>query len=142
MTPRHWGAKGEPVSPNKSDWQVIGAFGDDVGAEEEATAEEVTGEEFVDVETEVAAAQRELQGEDDAQGAVADEEGPQSGIKNDMDSDDAEYRKAKVMRRPRAPTKHEIETHNASHLPTADWCPYCVAGKGVSSPMDKEDQKM
>ena len=35
----------------------------------------------------------------------------------------------KLFPSPRAPSKAEIELHNATHLPYRNWCPWCVAGR-------------
>ena len=45
---------------------------------------------------------------------------------------DAEVRTARVARQPNAPTKYEIEQHLPLHAEYRDWCPHCVAGKGIS----------
>ena len=38
----------------------------------------------------------------------------------------------KVLRDIKTPTAAEIEQHNATHIPAAAWCPYCVQGKMVN----------
>ena len=40
---------------------------------------------------------------------------------------------AKVIRNEYAPSRQEIEDHMATHMPFRSWCPFCVAGKAVSS---------
>ena len=43
-----------------------------------------------------------------------------------------ETRKPQVARVPRTPTKQEIADHMSHHAEFRDWCPFCVAGKGIS----------
>ena len=45
--------------------------------------------------------------------------------------DDAEIRRPKVGRIPKAPTKRELEEHLPLHMPYKAWCPICVAGEGI-----------
>ena len=37
---------------------------------------------------------------------------------------------AKIVRAPRTPSQSERELHEAVHLPHAEWCEYCVRGRG------------
>ena len=39
-----------------------------------------------------------------------------------------------VIRAPRDPTQKEIEAHEATHLPHAEWCEFCMAGRGRKKP--------
>ncbi len=39
----------------------------------------------------------------------------------------------KRIANPRAPTKHEVEQHNLTHVPFRNWCPSCVRGKSTNS---------
>ena len=39
----------------------------------------------------------------------------------------------KPMRRPQAPTRAEWEAHIIAHVPYREWCPHCVAGRGISN---------
>ena len=41
---------------------------------------------------------------------------------------------AKLIRAPRAPSQSERELHEALHLPHAEWCEYCVRGRGRNKP--------
>ena len=41
-------------------------------------------------------------------------------------------RPARVARQPNAPTKADIDAHLPLHAEYRDWCPSCVAGKGIS----------
>ena len=56
-----------------------------------------------------------------------------------MSGDDEDVKAPKVASRPYQPTKAEREAHEITHLPYRNWCPHCVAGKGVSSPHFKSD---
>ena len=42
-------------------------------------------------------------------------------------------RTPKVARKPRTPTRAEIDAHYPLHADYRDWCPHCVAGKGISN---------
>ena len=44
------------------------------------------------------------------------------------------YRKPRVIKRPNAPTKQEVEDHLPLHLPYRSWCPDCVATRSVLAP--------
>ena len=35
----------------------------------------------------------------------------------------------RVARVPRSPTQAEIDAHSATHLPHAEWCEFCMAGR-------------
>ena len=43
-----------------------------------------------------------------------------------------------VIRAPREPTHKYIEAHEATHLPHADWCEFCMAGRGRNKPHKKK----
>ena len=45
-----------------------------------------------------------------------------------------EAKVAKVARDPSAPTRQEVEAHEATHLPYRSWCPICVAGRRDNAP--------
>eukprot|EP00973_Karenia_brevis_P072635 10089624-Karenia_brevis.AAC.1 len=47
------------------------------------------------------------------------------------DEEDGET-KIKSALMPYAPSRKEVEAHNATHLPYRSWCPHCVRGRGVS----------
>ena len=47
--------------------------------------------------------------------------------------EEAEARTPLVARRPQAPTKAEVDAHFPLHAEYRDWCPHCVAGKGMST---------
>ena len=41
-------------------------------------------------------------------------------------------RRPRIARRPQMPTKAEVDAHMVLHSDYRDWCPDCVAGRGVS----------
>ena len=41
---------------------------------------------------------------------------------------------ARLVRAPRTPSQSERELHEAVHLPHAEWCEYCVRGRGRNKP--------
>ena len=43
-----------------------------------------------------------------------------------------DWRTPAVARKPRSLTKADIDAHYPLHLEYRDWCPHCVAGKGIS----------
>jgi hypothetical protein len=45
-----------------------------------------------------------------------------------------EAKVAKVARDPAAPTRQEVEQHEATHLPYRSWCPVCIAGRRENAP--------
>ena len=47
----------------------------------------------------------------------------------------------KVIRVPRAPTQREIEAHEATHIPHAEWCEFCMAGRARNKPHRKKSRK-
>ena len=53
--------------------------------------------------------------------------------KVDKHAEADEGRRPKVLRRPQTPTKAEWDEHALTHLPFREWCPHCIAGKGMSS---------
>ena len=70
---------------------------------------------------------------EEASGANAhDEEKADADV--DEEIEHTEARKAKTPADPGQPTQKEIDEHNISHWPFRPWCPYCCAGKSVSSP--------
>ena len=36
----------------------------------------------------------------------------------------------RVVRAPREPTQKQIEAHASTHIPHAEWCEFCMAGRG------------
>ena len=73
---------------------------------------------------------------EDFEGEVAEiKEGSHGGIGSELkfDTEDEleneEVRETKLMRDPGAPTRQEVELHNATHMPFRAWCPACVSGK-------------
>ena len=50
----------------------------------------------------------------------------------DEEAEEATARNPKVARRPAMPTKAMTLAHEIHHADYRDWCPHCVAGKGVS----------
>ena len=97
---------------------------------EDALAEEVSGSEFVGVENE------ERGRVEETEAVAGQEEGEEK-----RPTEDDEWVNARVIRRPNMPSRREVEEHNASHLPFADWCPFCVSGRGVSSPHRASEDK-
>ena len=48
-----------------------------------------------------------------------------------------ETRAARALRTPEPPTDAARMVHNTTHVPFRDWCPFCVASRGRSSPHRK-----
>ena len=48
------------------------------------------------------------------------------------EEDTEEARRPRVAKRPQMPTKAEYDSHMTLHAEYRDWCPDCVAGKGIS----------
>ena len=48
---------------------------------------------------------------------------------------------AKLVRAPRTPSQSERELHEALHLPHAEWCEYCVRGRGRNKPHKSRKEK-
>ena len=66
-------------------------------------------------------------------GAEGEEGGRRHGEELEC-SEEEEVRDFKVARRPRGPTKKELEEHLPLHMEYRDWCEDCVAGRGVAAP--------
>ena len=47
----------------------------------------------------------------------------------------------RVVRVPRAPTQKEIEAHDATHIPHAEWCEFCMAGRARNKPHRRRSKK-
>ena len=47
----------------------------------------------------------------------------------------------RVVRVPRAPTQKEIDAHEATHIPHAEWCEFCMAGRARNKPHRKKSRK-
>ena len=45
-----------------------------------------------------------------------------------------EAKTARILRTPEPPTDAVRMAHNTAHVPFRDWCPFCVASRGRSSP--------
>ena len=45
-----------------------------------------------------------------------------------------QVKEPRLVRAPRAPTQKEIDAHAATHLPHAEWCEFCMKGRGPNSP--------
>ena len=73
--------------------------------------------------------------EDGEEGVAYDEEGgAEDGEQEEQDMEgEEEARKARIPRRPSAPTKEDILQHEITHFPPRDWCQHCVAGHGISN---------
>ena len=50
------------------------------------------------------------------------------------DAESGETRAARALRTPEPPTDAARMAHNTTHGPFRDWCPFCVARRGRSSP--------
>ena len=49
-----------------------------------------------------------------------------------IEEETEEARRPRVARRPQMLTKAEYDSHMTLHVEYRDWCPDCVAGKGIS----------
>jgi len=49
-----------------------------------------------------------------------------------IEEETEESRRPRIARRPQTPTKAEYESHMTLHADYRDWCPDCVAGRGIS----------
>ena len=49
-----------------------------------------------------------------------------------QDAEGSAARDPRVARAPAAPTKAMVAAHEVHHADYREWCPHCVAGKGVS----------
>ena len=47
----------------------------------------------------------------------------------------------RVVRVPRAPTQKEIDAHEATHIPHAEWCEFCMAGRARNKPHRRRSKK-
>ena len=45
-----------------------------------------------------------------------------------------EARRLRIARRPQMPTKAKYDAHMSQHADYRDWCPDCVAGRGICHP--------
>ena len=48
---------------------------------------------------------------------------------------------ARLVRAPRTPSQSERELHEAVHLPHAEWCEYCVRGRGRNKPHKSRNKR-
>ena len=53
---------------------------------------------------------------------------------DDECNEEEEGRTPKVRRRPKQPSKKEIEEHEATHIPFRSWCRHCLRGRGRNKP--------
>jgi hypothetical protein len=60
------------------------------------------------------------------------------GEYEEIECEEEEARRPKVLRDPCAPKKEEIEEHCINHMPYRSWCPSCVAGKARDRPHRKQ----
>ena len=67
-----------------------------------------------------------------SEGRVGDDaiEGEKNG--SDEIEDEEVARRLRIARRPQMPAKAEVDAHMVLHAEYRDWCPDCVAGRGVS----------
>ncbi len=49
-----------------------------------------------------------------------------------VEEETEESRRPRIARRPQMPTKAEYDSHMTLHADYRDWCPDCVAGRGIS----------
>ena len=49
-----------------------------------------------------------------------------------IEEETEESRRPRIARRPQTPTKAEYDAHMTLHADYRDWCPDCVAGRGIS----------
>ena len=49
-----------------------------------------------------------------------------------IEEESEEARRPRVAKRPQMPTKAEYDAHITLHGDYCDWCPDCVAGRGIS----------
>ena len=59
----------------------------------------------------------------------------------DEEGEVEEAKVAKPARDPGAPTKAEIEAHEATHLPFRSWCPTCIAGRRDNPPHTRREDE-
>ena len=62
------------------------------------------------------------------------DEEPRSGDEHGAEEENQNGRPARLLRAPRTPSQSERELHEAVHLPHAQWCEYCVRGRGRNKP--------
>ena len=69
-------------------------------------------------------------------GQVGDEKVGDRAIEGEIEGSNVEdeeiARRPRIARRPQMPTKAEVDAHTVLHADSRDWCPDCVAGRGVS----------
>ena len=71
---------------------------------------------------------------EDEMGEIARQQEKEGGKEKGVEEpEEAEVRAPKVARKPRTPTKAEIDAHYPLHADYRDWCPHCKAGKGISN---------
>ena len=51
---------------------------------------------------------------------------------DDKEESTEEARRPRVAKRPQMPTNAEYDAHMTLHADYRDWCPDCVAGRGIS----------
>ena len=74
---------------------------------------------------------------------IADGTEKEKGEKDEMEEEDQgtdNEAEAGAVRRPRyvrdvnLPSKAEVERHKQTHLPSRNWCPFCMKGRGKEAP--------
>ena len=68
----------------------------------------------------------------EVQGEVGRNEQQVEGPEIIEEMEDQEARPQLVARKPKGPTKADIDAHYPLHAEYRDWCPHCVSGKGIS----------
>ncbi|MDA8582760.1 hypothetical protein N9L68_00975 [bacterium] len=117
-------------------------------------ADDVVDVDAVDAEAErIAVEERECFGDDDEEDGDDDNRGyAEEGDRTPRDEraeveaeemlcgdcvdagEDEEGAKPRTCRKPKLPSKKEIEEHEATHLPFRSWCRFCVRGRGRNTP--------
>ena len=64
-----------------------------------------------------------------------EESGPPA-VEDDCESvvSESEAIPVKIAKAPIKPSREEVESHMATHLPFRSWCPHCVRGKSKGKP--------
>ena len=56
----------------------------------------------------------------------------------DVEDANEESTEPKIMRAPRMPSREEVESHMATHVPFRSWCKRCVRGKSKGNPHHRQ----
>ena len=59
-----------------------------------------------------------------------------------MDTEaEEEAQRPNIIRDPKKPSMKAVDSHNMTHLPFRDWCPYCVQGGAPNRSHVKQDNQ-